>query len=153
MYRKDARNLHWHNIVKKAGYEPIKLAEWKTESEAFEHEKFLIECFKGSLVNQSSGGDGNNAEGGLTFKGKKHSEIAKEKCRNANLGKVNSAKSNQKNADAHKQKICINDVIYESWQDASKKTGIPTGSLSYLLKGQFGSRSKYKWINQISLAM
>ena len=153
MYRKEARNLHWHNVVKKAGYESIKLAEWKTEVEAYEHEKFLIQCFYGSLVNQSLGGDGNDAKGGFTFKGKTHSDVAKEKCRNANLGKVTSIVSRQKNAEAHKQKININDVIYESWQDASKKTGIPTGSLSYLLKGQFGSKSKYKWINKIFLVM
>jgi hypothetical protein len=153
MHRKEARNLHWHNVVKKAGYEAIKLAEWETQTEAFEHEKFLIQCFHGSLVNQSLGGDGNDAKGGFTFKGKKHSDGAKEKCRNANLGKLKSIESNKKNAESHKQKISINYVIYESWQDASKKTGIPTGSLSYLLKGQFGSKSKYKWINQISLVM
>jgi len=153
MDRKEARNLHWHNVVKKSGYEPIKLATWKTEAEAFEHEKFLIQCFNGSLVNQSLGGDGNDAKGGFTFKSKKHYDSAKEKCRNAKLGKFKSVESNKKNAEAHKQKISINGVIYESWQDASKETKIPTGSFSYLLKGKISPKSKYNWINQISLVM
>ena len=153
MYRKEARNLHWHNVVKKAGYEVIKLATWETEAEAFKHEKFLIQCFNGSLVNQSLGGDGNDAKGGFTFKGKTHSDAAKEKCRKVHLGKLKSVESNKKNAEAHKQKIIINGVIYDSWQDASKQTKIPTGSFSYLLKKGISPKSKYNWINQISLVM
>jgi hypothetical protein len=154
--RKDARNKHWHNTVAKHGFLPIILAKWETEKEAFEHEKFLIKCFKDlqiKLVNQSSGGDGNNAAGGLTFKNKKHSDLAKEKCRIANLGKKRSEESKRKNAEKHKKPIQINGIIYASWQDASKETGIPTGSLSYLLAGKISKKSKYNWINQISLVM
>lgn len=134
MYRKDARNSHWHNIVKKAGYEPILLAKWNSQNEAYDHEKFLIKCFEGSLVNQSSGGDGNNAVGGFTFSGKKHTAQAKEKCRLAHVGKPKSEHSKILNANAHKQKISIDGVIFSSWKEASKKTGIPMGSMSYLLK-------------------
>ena len=150
---KHGRNQHWTNIVKKHGYTVHVLAQWEKEADAFEHEKFLIQCFNGFLVKQSLGGDGNDAKGGFTFKGKKHSDFAKEKCRNAKLGKFKSVESNKKNAEAHKQKISINGVIYESWQDASKETRIPTGSFSYLLKGKISPKSKYNWINQISLVM
>lgn len=134
MYRKEARNTHWHNVVSKAGYEPILLAKWQNEKDAYEHEKFLIQCFLGSLVNQSLGGDGNDAKGGLSFAGKKHTAQAKEKCRLVHLGKAKSEQSKKLNAEAHKQKIRIDGVVYDSWKEASAQTGIPMGSISYLLK-------------------
>ena len=134
MYRKEARNLHWHNVVAKADYIPMLLANWKTEQEAYEHEKFLIQCFYGSLVNQSLGGDGNDASGGLSFAGKKHTENAKEKCRLAKIGKPKSKQSKKLNAEAHKQKINVDGIVYDSWKEASARTGIPMGSMSYLLK-------------------
>jgi len=139
MFRKDARNQHWHNTVNKHGYYSVKLADWKNELEAFEHEKLLISCFKKmgyKLVNQSDGGDGNNISGGFSFKGKTHNEEAKEKCRLANLGKIVSEESKQKNREKHQKSIKVNGVIYPSWIHASKATGIPTGSIAYLLKGK-----------------
>jgi hypothetical protein len=151
MYRKSARNLHWHNVVAKAGYTPILLANWKTEKEAYEHEKFLIKCFEGSLVNQSSGGDGNDASGGLSFAGRKHTEQAKQKCRQIHLGKPKSDQSKALNAEAHKKKIKVDEVTYESWKEASAKTGIPMGSISYLLKN---SPVTGKWAGKkVSLVM
>lgn len=59
--RKTNRNNYWQNVVSKHGFVPIKLAGWKTEQEAFEHEKFLIWCFKDmgyELVNLTDGGEG-----------------------------------------------------------------------------------------------
>ena len=142
LHRKSARNMHWHNVVAKAGYEAIILAKWSSETEAYEHEKFLIECLNGSLVNQSAGGDGNNASGGFTFLGKKHNAASIEKCRVAHQGKPKSEKSKFLNAEAHKQKISVDGVVFDSWKEASLKTGIPTGSMSYLLKKV---QSKGKW--------
>lgn len=56
------RNKHHTNIVLKHGKPKIEiLSHWKTESEAFEHEKFLIECFKDlgfKLANKTNGGEG-----------------------------------------------------------------------------------------------
>ncbi len=63
------RNRWWHHIVDKAGFTPIIIAHWDTPEEAYEHERFLISCFrdlKYELVNQTDGGDGS--------KGWKHSE-------------------------------------------------------------------------------
>jgi hypothetical protein len=156
LHRKDARNEHWHNTVKKHGYEAIVLSYWDKEEDAFEHEKFLISCMKDigvKLVNQSSGGDGNGPLGGFCFSGKKHTEAAKEKCRQIHLGKPKTEESKKKNAESHKQKICINSLIYKSWQEASAKTGIPTGSISYLLKNKVSPKSKYNWIYEIYLVM
>ena len=55
------RNNYWHNTVGKHGLTINILAKWKTEQEAFEHEKFLIWCFKDmghGLVNMTDGGEG-----------------------------------------------------------------------------------------------
>lgn len=55
------RNRWWKNVVKKHDFHAEILAYWETEKEAFEHEKFLIECLKSighNLVNMTNGGDG-----------------------------------------------------------------------------------------------
>ena len=87
------------------------------------------------------------------FVNKKHSESAKQKCRLANLGKPKSIEHNIKNANAHKQAIKINDVIYDSWLNASKILGIPMGSFSYILKQQKPMRGKYSWVNNCELVI
>lgn len=56
-----SRNNYWKNIVSKHGLRVMQLARWKTEQEAFDHEKFLIWCFKDmglTLVNMTDGGEG-----------------------------------------------------------------------------------------------
>ena len=66
---KHGRNNYWHKIVNKHGYTVEILAYWKTEADAFNHEKLLISCFKDmqyELVNFTDGGDG--------VSGLKHSE-------------------------------------------------------------------------------
>lgn len=65
-YRANAiksRNQYWQNIVDKHGYKIEILAYWNTESEAFDHEKLLISCFKDmgyKLANLTDGGDGSS---------------------------------------------------------------------------------------------
>jgi hypothetical protein len=73
-HAKDNRNPYWKNIVAKHGYKVEVLAQWPTEAEAFEHEKFLISCFRDmgfTLANITSGGDG--------VSGHKHSSETKAK--------------------------------------------------------------------------
>lgn len=73
-HAKDNRNAHWKNIVAKHGYKVEVLAQWPTEVEAFEHEKFLISCFRDmgfTLANITGGGDG--------LSGHKHSNESKAK--------------------------------------------------------------------------
>lgn len=58
---KTNRNNYWKNIVSKHGFNAEILCNWSTEQEAFEHEKFLIQCFKNmnyELVNMTEGGEG-----------------------------------------------------------------------------------------------
>ena len=57
------RNQHWKNTRAKHGFVVEVLAHWPTEAEAFEHEQFLISCFREMgcrLVNQTGGGEGSS---------------------------------------------------------------------------------------------
>ncbi len=81
VYSKCSRTKYWKNVVNKYGYTAKVLAYWETEKEAFEHEKFLILCFKDlkhPLVNLTNGGEGTSG-----FKWKKES---KEKLSNSRKG-------------------------------------------------------------------
>jgi hypothetical protein len=78
------RSQHWKSIVAKFGLHTELLAYWDTEEEAFEHEKFLIECLKPltKLCNHTNGGEGIS---GYVF-----TEEQKQKLRNKiphNFGK------------------------------------------------------------------
>lgn len=64
------RNEHWNRIVEKHGHKVHIAASWETEAEAFEHEKFLILCFKDmgvGLTNMTPGGEGGNTTGGRSW--------------------------------------------------------------------------------------
>ena len=78
------RSDNWKRAIKQHGGILIDVvAKWDTEEEAFEHEKFLIECFdnlKVGLVNKTKGGKGTY---GLVV-----SEEAKQKKREKNTGFV-----------------------------------------------------------------
>lgn len=58
-----SRNNYWHHVVTKHGYKAEILAYWETETQAFEHEKFLISTFRElghKLVNITDGGEGSS---------------------------------------------------------------------------------------------
>lgn len=61
-YLSVGRSSYWKNVVaKEGGFTAEILARWPTEKEAFEHEKFLIKCFKDlgfKLCNLTDGGEG-----------------------------------------------------------------------------------------------
>lgn len=60
-WSKSKRNEYWHNIVNAHGYSVEVSARWSAAEEAFEHEKFLIWCFRdmgAKLCNMTDGGDG-----------------------------------------------------------------------------------------------
>jgi hypothetical protein len=55
------RSEHWHRVKAKHGCKVEIVAPWPTEAETFEHEKFLISCFRAMgepLVNLTEGGEG-----------------------------------------------------------------------------------------------
>lgn len=58
---KVGRSSHWKSVVNKHGFESKVMASWESEQDAFEHERFLISCFKDmnvKLVNLTDGGEG-----------------------------------------------------------------------------------------------
>lgn len=63
-YCKTKRNKYWRNTVNKHGLKISVFAHWETEQDAFEHERFLIACFRDDLgfklVNQTDGGEGSS---------------------------------------------------------------------------------------------
>jgi group I intron endonuclease len=76
------------------------------------------------------------------MRGVKHTDAAKEKCRQANLGKILSDETKKKVSVSNSKPLIVNGIVYASWKEASEKTGIPTGSISYLLKNK---PAKSKW--------
>jgi hypothetical protein len=94
------RNQHWKNIVNKHGFTAIKLAEWQLEKDAFEHECFLISCFKdmgNSLANITNGGEGSSAP--KTEETKRKISLSKSGVKNTKiLGDANPAKTPQSRA-------------------------------------------------------
>lgn len=82
------RNPHWASIVNKHGYYATILAYWKTEAEAYEHEKLLIASLKDigyNLTNKTPGGEG-------IPKGYKFSEETK---RNMSLSHIGSKRTEE----------------------------------------------------------
>jgi hypothetical protein len=85
------RNPKWKSIVAKHSHVVEVCAAWKNSEEAFQHEKFLIWCFKDmgcNLANLTDGGDGphgykytieQKAKMSLRRVGYKHSEETKRK--------------------------------------------------------------------------
>ena len=117
----DNRNQYWKNVVAKHGLKVEILAHWPTEQEAFEHEKFLIWCFRDmgcTMANLTDGGEGcsgmkvsqESIQKRLeSMKGYVVSEKTKAKMRESSLGeknhfigKIHSNESKEKISEAKK---------------------------------------------------
>lgn len=86
------RSTHWNRVKEKHGVKVEILARWALESEAFEHERFLIATFRAigaRLVNASTGG-----EGGAT--GAPKSQEHRDKIGAAHKGRFVSAETLEK---------------------------------------------------------
>lgn len=60
-WSRDGRSQHWHRAAEKHGVKVEICAPWASEAEAFDHEVFLIEAFRGlghPLTNSTNGGEG-----------------------------------------------------------------------------------------------
>jgi hypothetical protein len=60
-FSRRGRNPYWHRVVEKHGLRVEIAAQWASEEEAFEHERFLIQCFRDlgyELTNLTDGGEG-----------------------------------------------------------------------------------------------
>lgn len=96
------RNQHWSRIVAKHGHTVHIAARWPTEAEAFEHEKFLIACFRDMCVplcNMTDGGEGSSGltwseEARMSFSERRKAEVtpeSRERSRVAALGNRHAA--------------------------------------------------------------
>lgn len=84
-WAKNKRSAYWQRIAKKHGLRVQIAARWATEQEAFEHEKFLIWCFRDmgvELVNFTDGGEGSS--------GWHHDAATVAKIKASNAGKKRS---------------------------------------------------------------
>jgi len=95
------RSAYWNNIVDKYGKPKVEiLSDWEQESDALEHEKFLISCFRDmsvKLCNLTDGGDG--------ISGYRHTEKHKKKVKDFHTGKAWC--KGRKMPEDQKQKISI----------------------------------------------
>lgn len=102
------RSNWWHKTAEKHGFTFEICAQWGTESEAFEHEKFLIWCFRdmgAALVNLTDGGDGPS--------GYKHTEKTK-----ALLSEKTKAYALN---PANQEKIKATKTKQKQWSEAARK--------------------------------
>lgn len=110
------RNAYWKQIVKKnKGFEVKILSYWKTEEEAFEHEKFLISCLKNiniKLANLTNGGEGRSG-----------SILSNETKRKMSMAKIGKKKTLQHCENIKKAKLGIV-MPKETKEKISKKLSI-----------------------------
>lgn len=91
------RNKMWSAIANKHGFSAQIAARWATEKEAFEHERFLIACFRDmgiKLTNMTDGGEG--------MSGTHHSDAHKELMRKKMTGRLFSEATRQRMSAAAK---------------------------------------------------
>jgi hypothetical protein len=151
------RNTHWNNKVNKHnGFDVKILSIWKTEKEAFDHERLLISCFEGRLVNLTTGGEG--------CSGRKHSVVEKHKRASSLRGlkrtphalermsaaqKKNKVALDSLNKAREKQKkqiLCVSTgVIYPSLIAASKATDIVFQNISKCCLGKRPNAGGLEW--------
>jgi len=181
-FEKKGRNLIWRRVVSKTNCSSNILFDGLSWEECCEIEKTLISHFgridkkTGTLVNMTDGGDG--ASGAIfseerrnkisnALKGKKTSEIHKQKCRNRRQteetkNKIRALKTGLKASEATRQKMreahskIINPsiekisklvlhtqygIIYNSVRDAAMSNGVTPSYLSAMLRGRFKNKT------------
>lgn len=157
------RNNHWKHKVAKHGVSVEILAKWSTEQKAFEHEKFLISCFKGSLVNLTDGGEGTSgfvpkeeqrekvrkALTGVPLTDKRKKNIS-DSLKNRNLSEEHASKSRAtlaKNRELSKKKVFCktSNTLYLSVTEAATAEKVDTSSIVKACKGILKTAGKKEW--------
>lgn len=158
------RNRYWKNKVAKHGGFTVKiLAKWKSEIEAFEHEKFLVSCFKGSLVNLTDGGEGCSgfvqseeakAKRSIALKGKPLTEERKKNIVLSLVGRKlakehaeKSRKNLEKIREKQKRKVFCKTTgqIFDSVTEACKVTKVDASSIVKACKGVLKKAGGKEW--------
>ena len=142
------RSKKWKSVVAQEGnYKVEVLAQWETEKEAFEHEIFLIECFKSmgaTLVNVSKGGYGAS--------GYRHTEEYIEYMKSIMSGSSNSF-FGKTHSDVTKQKISLAKKANPTkpWLGKSRNEAT-RNKISASLKGRIGYKHSDESKAKLSLA-
>lgn len=162
-WQTSSRNRYWTNVVKKHGRTVELLAEWDTEEEAFEHERFLIGCFETQLVNLTEGGEGTSgrkqSEKEKLKRSKKLKGISLTKDRKANIAaslkgrklKEDHAKKSRsilsilREETKKKVKCLTTGFIYSSVTEAGKVEKVDPSSIVKACKGILKKAGKKEW--------
>jgi hypothetical protein len=123
-YAKTGRNAYWKNKVNKhQGFKVKILAVWDTEEESFSHERLLISCFEGKLVNLTEGGEG-------CF-GRKQSQEEKNKRADSNRGQKRNPQTLQRMSEAQKKNSTSLEVLKTAREKQKKKVFCFTTKVTY----------------------
>lgn len=110
------RNPHWRRTAAKHGLRSEVVAHWPSEAEAFEHERFLISCFRDMghpLCNKTDGGEGaaghfptEETRAKLSEAGRRRrlSDEARRCISQKNAGRKHTEETRRKNSEARKGK-------------------------------------------------
>ena len=122
-WSKKYRNRHWHNIVKKHGYEVEIIMTDLTEEEAISKEIEFIALYGGKLCNMTKGGRGPSHLRYTEERNKKISESLK--------GKKHTEETKIKNRLSHDNRwiVLIDSIEYNSVRQASEILGINRGTI------------------------
>jgi hypothetical protein len=127
------RNSLWRNIVAKHGHMVHVAMSNLTEEDAFEHEKFLILCFKDMgvpLCNMTDGGEG--------ISGLVHSDEARAAISAARTGKKATPETRAKISEANKNRVYTPEARANNAaaQKGKKKTPEHIAAVSAALMGK-----------------
>jgi hypothetical protein len=162
-FSKSKRNIIWHNVTNKSGYEVEIIAKDLSWDDAGELEIFLISLYgkkidnTGVLVNITGGGGGtlgcNKRGTNNGMYGKKHSNETKEKLRKVQLGRKHSKEVNLskgiKDGDHSSARKVINTMtneIFDCVKFAAKEYNLNYSTLISKLNGRRKNNTKLKYI-------
>ena len=136
-WARGGRSAYWRNVVAKYGIEVQAAAEWPDEASAFEHEKFLIACFRdlgAPLVNMTDGGEGHcglspsaetrakvSAKVRVALTGTKRSAETRARISASQIGRVPTAVA-RANMSAAAKRLLSDPVVRHSRGDATRGT-------------------------------
>lgn len=146
-FDKISRSEKWKAITQEGEHKVEILAHWPTEQEAFEHEIFLIDCFRNMgapLVNVSKGGHG--ASGYRhTSEHVEHMKSIMSGPGNAFFGKTHSVTTKEKISQAKKKNPT------KAWLGTNRDEAT-RNKISASLKGRIGHRHTDESKAKLSLA-
>ena len=140
-YSTSGRSEYWNRIVQKHGLRVEILAWWDLESDAFEHERFLIACFRGmgvDLCNLTDGGDGTS---GFVRSEEWKSAVA-ERMRVFKTGKKDSEETRKKKSESAKGRPMSPEAIAKTaaFHRGRKRSPETLAKMSAALKGKGAGR-------------